>query len=83
MPPLAVTEKVAMPPSLTVTLAGCTEIVGATTPWTVSTAGLLVMLPATFETVTAYGPLLASETGEIVYVLVVAPAIGVALLSHW
>ena len=51
--PLAATEKVAVCPAVTVTLAGGVVTVGATgAGLTVSVAGPLVAFPAEFETTT-------------------------------
>jgi hypothetical protein len=51
--PEATTEKVAVCPTVTVTLAGCVVIEGlVTTAFTVSVAAALVALPAEFVTTT-------------------------------
>jgi hypothetical protein len=68
-------------PAVTVWLAGCVVIVGATL--TVSTAPLLVTEPAALVTTTAYVPAFADPTPDIEYVALVAPAMLAPFFIHW
>jgi len=83
--PLAATLKVAVCPAVTVWLAGCVAIVGATTAaFTVSVAELLVAFPAAFVITTLkVAPLSAVVVTGVVYVEDVAPAIAEPFFCHW
>jgi hypothetical protein len=82
--PVATTVNVAAFPAITVWLAGCVEIAGATVALvTVSTAALLVALPALLLTATVNFSLLAAVVSAgVVYVDDVAPLIAVPFMLH-
>jgi hypothetical protein len=76
---------VAVFPEITVWLAGCVVIDGATVALvTVSTAALLVALPALLLTATVNcALLLAAVSAGVVYVEEVAPLIAAPFMLHW
>jgi hypothetical protein len=82
--PLAVTVKEAVFPAITVWLAGCVVIAGATEALvTVSTAALLVALPAVLLTTALNCALLSVVVSAgVVYVDDVAPLIALPLFFH-
>jgi hypothetical protein len=82
--PVAVTVNVAVLPAITLWLAGCVDIAGATaTAFTVSVAELLVALPAAFVTATVNCALLSEVVSAgVVYVEDVAPPIAAPFLLH-
>ena len=81
--PVAVTLKLAVPPTATVWLAGCDVMVGAVVVVvTVSVAVALVTAPAEFETVTVYLPAFELCALAIEKVELVAPEIAVPLNFH-
>jgi hypothetical protein len=81
---LALTLKVAVWPAVTVWLAGCAVIDGATAAaFTVKVALLLVALPAEFVTTTEnVDPLSAVAVAGVVYELEVAPEMFVPFFRH-
>ena len=80
--PVATTVNVAVWPAVTVWLAGCVVMDGAT--FTVSVAALLVTLPVLFVTVTVnWAPLSDDVVTGVVYVVEVAPLIAVPFFFHW
>jgi hypothetical protein len=82
--PLAATLKEAAFPERIVWLTGCVVIAGATVALvTVSTAALLVALPALLFTATLNCSLLAEVVSAgVVYVAEVAPLIAVPFMLH-
>lgn len=83
--PVAATVNEAVFPAITVWLAGCVVMAGATTALvTVSTAALLVALPAVLLTSAVNCALLAEVVSAgVVYVDDVAPLIAVPFIFHW
>ncbi len=82
---MAATVKVAVFPAITDWLAGCVEIAGATAGFvTVSTAVLLITLPALLLTATVNCALLSAVVSAgVVYAEDVAPVIAAPSLRHW
>jgi len=82
--PVALTVNVAVCPAVTVWLAGCVVIDGATAAaFTVKVALLLVALPAELLTTTEkVDPLSAVVVAGVVYELDVAPVMLVPFLRH-
>ncbi len=79
--PVAVTEKVAVWPAMTVVLAGCDVMLGLT--FTVKVAALLVTLPAFPVTVTVNdAPLSPTTVAGVVYDAETAPLIEVPFFFH-
>ncbi len=82
--PVAATVNEAVFPAITDWLAGCVEMAGATTGFvTVSTAALLVALPALLLTATVNCALLSAVVSAgVVYAEDVAPLIAAPFLLH-
>jgi hypothetical protein len=83
--PLAATENVAVCPAVTVWLAGCAVMLGATgAAVTVSVAALLIALPVEFVTTTRnVDPLFAVVVAGVVSLAAVAPLMAAPFICHW
>ena len=84
--PAATIEKDAVCPAVTLALAGCAVIDGATAvePETLRVPALLVALPALFVTTTLNCARLSEEeVGGVVYAEEFAPLIEFPFFNHW